>query len=280
MTSRSTLPALLLLMSRASATVVVPGGERARSRVPASRVGVVVHGYHCSADRWEEVVWGDVATQKLGRLPHAALLAWECRNDLATFICGTGASRDASGQLEADALVELLFERLPRLREFACFEDVDLLLLENLLRRAAVADTSSLNTEQECAAALGRLQLDGVHHAILVTSPTHAPRSLRDAFTAARTVGFTGSLAASPCDTSWTEEPPVVLEPPHRPDRQPTQPADRAGAPPSFFELARRAAAVAHAPSTGRAASDVLRDDSFRRALETTVRSLEQYSAS
>ena len=38
--------------------------------------GIVVHGFHCNAPRWEEVVWGDEAAQRLGRLPHAALLAW------------------------------------------------------------------------------------------------------------------------------------------------------------------------------------------------------------
>ena len=173
-----------------------------------------MHGYHCSALHWEEVVWGDPASQKLGRLPHAALLAWEGRDELVAFICGTGSSRDASGRLEADALVDLLFARLPQLREFECFEHVDLEHLESLLRRTVVADTSSFNTEQECTAALSRLQRDGVRRAVLVSSPTHAPRCLRDACAAARQVGFEGSLSISPCDTSWTELEPMVLEPP------------------------------------------------------------------
>ena len=231
-------------------------------------LGVVVHGYHCSALHWEEVVWGDQASQKLGRLPHAALLAWEGRDELVAFICGTGSSRDASGRLEADALVDLLFARLSQLREFDCFEHVDLDHLERLLRRTVVADTSSFNTEQECTAALSRLQRDGVRRAVLVSSPTHAPRCLRDACVAARQVGFEGSLSVSPCGTSWTELEPVVLEPPHRPDRQPA--VSLAGAPPPFYELARRAARVAHT-RTGDAASDALRDDSFRRALDALL---------
>ena len=103
------------------------------SPIPSTgSLGVVVHGYHCSALHWEEVVWGDQASQRLGRLPHAALLAWKGRDELVAFICGTGASRDTSGRLEADALVDQLFARLPQLREFDCFEHVDLEHLERL----------------------------------------------------------------------------------------------------------------------------------------------------
>ena len=240
-------------------------------------LGVVVHGYHCSALHWEEVVWGDQASQRLGRLPHAALLAWEGRDELVAFICGTGASRDSSGRLEADALVDLLFARLPQLREFDCFEHVDLEHLERLLRRTIVADTTSFNTEQECTVALSRLQREGVRRAVLVSSPTHAPRCLRDACAVARQVGFEGTLSVSPCGTSWTELEPVVLEPPHRPDRQPA--VSLAGAPPPFYELARRAARIAHS-RTSDAASDALRDDSFRRALDALLVRHERPEAS
>ena len=76
-------------MARATATLallMVPG--LLGSSIP---LGVVVHGYHCSALHWEEVVWGDQASQKLGRLPHAVLIAWEGRDELVAFICGTGA---------------------------------------------------------------------------------------------------------------------------------------------------------------------------------------------
>ena len=209
--------------------------------------------------------------------PHAALLAWEGRDELVAFICGTGASRDTSGRLEADALVDLLFARLPQLREFDCFEHVDLEHLERLLRRTIVADTTSFNTEQECTVALSRLQREGVRRAVLVSSPTHAPRCLRDACAVARQVGFEGTLSVSPCGTSWTELEPVVLEPPHRPDRQPA--ASSAGAPPPFYELARRAARIAHS-RTSDAASDALRDDSFRRALDALLVRHERPEAS
>ncbi len=200
-------------------------------------VGLVVHGFHCQGDRFEEVVWGE--GQQLGRLPHAALLAWRARSDLAAVVCGTGASYAVDGvTFEADALVSLLFERLPRLREFEAFEGVDLAELEGLLRRTVVADTSSVNTEQEVRHALRRLQGDGVRNAVLVSSPTHVPRCLRDACAACDDGVFDGIVWASPCGTSWTSEPPVVLEPPHRGDRDRSLDAD------SFYATVRRAYAI------------------------------------
>mmetsp|Transcript_39165 Transcript_39165/g.129277 ORF Transcript_39165/g.129277 Transcript_39165/m.129277 type:complete len:256 (+) Transcript_39165:165-932(+) len=184
----------------------------------APSTGIVVHGFHCNAPRWEEVVWGDEAAQRLGRLPHAALLAWQARHELQAFICGSGASQTASGSAEADALISLLFERLPSLLSFDAFRGVDLEALEALLRRTVIADTESLNTQQEVLAALARLSRLGVQRALLVSSPTHMPRCLRDASVAAARLGYEGTVLASPCGTSWTEETAVVVEPPHRPD--------------------------------------------------------------
>lgn len=87
----------------------------------AGTTGIVVHGYHRQAHNWEEVVWGDMANQHLGRLPQAALLAWESRHELATFICGSGASCDAAGRIEADAIVALLLSVCQRWRPLNVF---------------------------------------------------------------------------------------------------------------------------------------------------------------
>ncbi|EOD38245.1 hypothetical protein EMIHUDRAFT_200796 [Emiliania huxleyi CCMP1516] len=204
----------------------------------APSTGIVVHGFHCNAPRWEEVVWGDEAAQRLGRLPHAALLAWQARHELQAFICGSGASQTASGSAEADALISLLFERLP------------------------LADTESLNTQQEVLAALARLSRLGVQRALLVSSPTHMPRCLRDASVAA------GTVLASPCGTSWTEETAVVVEPPHRPD---------GGASAALFGLVRRAAALAFgttATESGR------RPAEFLAAFERLLASFENRKSS
>ena len=218
--------------------------------------GIVVHGYHCQAHAWDEVVWGDVATQRLGRLPQAALLAWEMRHELSAFICGTGASRAADGTLEADATVAQLFERLPSLaQDFDCFHDVDLDELANLLRRTVITDTLSTNTEQEVTFALERLQRSGVRHAVLVSSPTHMPRCLRDACAAAASMGYDGRIVACPCATSWTAQAPVVLEPSHRPDREQ---ASMGGDSTPFYELASRATSLAYQSADKRRQGDFL----------------------
>ena len=133
-------------------------------------------------------------------------------------------------------MVALLFERLPSLAAFERFRGVDLVELAQLLHRTVVTDTVSTNTEQEVRSALVRLQQAGVRHAVLISSPTHMPRCLRDACSLASKVGYVGSLAACPCDTSWSSEAPIVLEPAHRPD------AVRSA---SFYHLARRASALA-----------------------------------
>jgi len=234
----------------------------------APSTGIVVHGFHCNAPRWEEVVWGDEAAQRLGRLPHAALLAWQARHELQAFICGSGASQTASGSAEADALISLLFERLPSLLSFDAFRGVDLEALEALLRRTVIADTESLNTQQEVLAALARLSRLGVQRALLVSSPTHMPRCLRDASVAAARLGYEGTVLASPCGTSWTEETAVVVEPPHRPD---------GGASAALFGLVRRAAALAFgttATESGR------RPAEFLAAFERLLASFENRKSS
>lgn len=231
-----------------------------------THTAIVVHGYHCQARGWDEVVWGDPSAQLLGRIPQAALLAWEARDELSTFICGTGASQAADGKFEADAMVALLFERLPAMQAFDQFRDVDLEALAALLHRTVVTNTESLNTEQEVRFALTRLRRDNVRRAVLVSSPTHVPRCLRDACAIARELGYDGSIRACACDTSWTSDLPVVLEPPHRGDggdgggaRDDDPPGGAAGAdsphpPPTLYDIVRRASAIAFAARSGGAA--------------------------
>lgn len=247
---------------------LLPPACAATASFPSTLSAIIVHGYHLESPRWEEIVWGDVTTQRLGRLPQAALLAWEQRDELAAFICGTGASRTADGTLlEAEATIALLFEKLPTLLEFDCFHGVDLDRLEELLRRTVVADTASTNTESECRFALDLLTRRGdVQRATFVSSPTHMPRCLRDACAAAQAVGYQGTLLACPCATTWSTHLPVVLEPPHRPEPVATSDDDgvtttettRPPPPPAFYDVVRRASTIALASSRARAGDELL----------------------
>ena len=73
----------------------------------ASAMGILVHGCHLEAESWDDIVWG-LPPNQLGRLPHAALLAWEERAHVKRVICGTGASKASDGRLEGQYTVDVL----------------------------------------------------------------------------------------------------------------------------------------------------------------------------
>lgn len=112
------------------------------------RLGIIVHGFHLEAERWEEVVWGR-PPEALGRLPAAALLAWEERGSLVRVVCGTGASHAADGRTEGETIVEYLLSRISQLSDFDAFSCVPLDELEALLRDTLLAESTSRNTAEE-----------------------------------------------------------------------------------------------------------------------------------
>lgn len=186
-------------------------------------MGILVHGCHLEAESWEDIVWGVPPTQ-LGRLPHAVLLAWEERAHIKSVVCGTGASRATDGRLEGQYTVDLLFERLERLREFDSFKAIPLPQLASLLKKVVVPDVISQNTIEEVEVGLKLFAEAHCHKAVLVSSPTHLPRCLACAckVETEQPELFDGSVWASPSDTSYHNFSPsdvVVVEPPHRGDR-------------------------------------------------------------
>lgn len=188
-----------------------------------SAIGILVHGCHLEADGWEHIVWGEPPHQ-LGRLPHAALLAWEERHSLKCVTIGTGASHTAAGEAEGEYMLRVLLERMHTLPEFHAFRGIPIARLEDLLRNVASAETKSQNTTEEVSEGLMRLAQAGCKRAVLVSSPTHLPRCLACACVVEeREPGlFCGSVWASPCDTSYASASAsdvVVVEPPHRGDR-------------------------------------------------------------
>jgi len=90
--------------------------------------------------------------------------------------------------------------------------------------RISVVDTETQNTDQEVVEGLRVFKERGCHHAILVSSPTHLPRCLAVACKVVEQDPqiFEGSIYASPSDTCYTNASAgdvVVVEPPHRGDR-------------------------------------------------------------
>ena len=197
---------------------------------PPRKTGILVHGYNLNADRWESVTWG-IPEDKVGRVPMGVFVALSEQADVMVF--GSGASKK-DGRLESEATALLLRERFDALAGFSLFQkhlpEVKhpdsarryRQWIESILR----LDTKSRNTREEIEHA-GKVFVDqGVERVILVSSPTHLPRCLRDAcavFDENRELSrLRNGLYAAPSVTGYpgfAAADVAIFEPPHRPDR-------------------------------------------------------------
>ena len=201
------------------------------------KTGVLVHGYNLHAGQWEDVAWG-APPERTGRVPMGVFIALCEQADVLVF--GSGAS-ERNGLLESEATARLLWERFDELAGFAVFKGRETewtrppaagrfkQRIESMLH----LDRESKNTRDEIAYA-GRVFVDmDVERVILVSSPTHLPRCLRDACAIyGADEGMSGllrELYAAPSVTGYpgyTADDVAIFEPPHRPDRP-----DRPGLP-------------------------------------------------
>ena len=194
------------------------------------KTGILIHGYNLHAGQWEDVTWG-APPERIGRVPMGVLVALSEQADVMVF--GSGASKK-DGMLESEATARLLWERFEELAGFAVLND-----RETELNRRPVAgrmrqriesilhlDRASKNTRDEIAYA-GRVFVErDVERVILVSSPTHLPRCLRDACAIygedGDMSGLLRELYAAPSVTGYpgyTADDVAIFEPPHRPDR-------------------------------------------------------------
>jgi hypothetical protein len=204
------------------------------------KTGVLIHGCNLHVENWRHVAWGDPPDQ-LGRVPQGILTALEF--DATVIVLGTGASRkefvwdtaEETGPvlLEAEYTLEYLRRALDDLLAFAplakFFEDEPSerirQRLQQLLERI-VLDCNSQNTLEEVEQAGRLMGQQGCERMILVSSPTHVIRCLRDANRLVderpEFAQWRGRIFANPSVTSYEGTRPgdvVVVEPPHRPDR-------------------------------------------------------------
>lgn len=183
---------------------------------------IICHGLHLTAKDWDLQIWGDVKTQRMGRVPRAILAAIEFRAKAIFF--GSGASRDEeTGRVESQVIIDLLIERIDRLREF---NQINRLVPKNFnlsqwIKRRIWIEDSSTNTVTELKNIIDII--DGIadqnlDRLVLVTGPTHISRAIRDA-----SVLLEGSrikIYGTPSDVSYygSDGPKdvVIFEPPHR----------------------------------------------------------------
>ena len=204
------------------------------------KTGVIVHGCNLQIENWRHVAWGD-PPDRLGRIPQGMLVASQIDADVIVF--GTGASSkpfqfgdhpdDETPVLEAEyslRYLEQYFDRLTHFEPLAkqlgeagspAFEEIR----ERLLSRV-ILDLKSRNTIDEITNATDIFLEHQVEQVVLVSSPSHIVRCLRDAaaiYSATpRFYRYRHQLAAVPAITCYEGSSPgdvVVVEPPHRPDR-------------------------------------------------------------
>jgi hypothetical protein len=205
------------------------------------KTGVVIHGCNLHIENWLHVAWGDPPNRP-GRIPQGILVAH--RFDAAVIVMGTGASSEPFhfGDDPDDDEVPLP-EAEYSLRYLTDYFD-DLAGFRPLQQSLGTADSESFIAARRSL--LERIQLDlksqntieEIHNAseifldheveqvVLVSSPSHIVRCLRDAAALyashSRFARYRCNLLACPSVTCYEGSTPadvVVIEPPHRPDR-------------------------------------------------------------
>ena len=192
--------------------------------------GVLVHGCNLHTYNWKRIVWGK-PPHELGRVPKGIFIA--LYEEAEAMVFGTGAS-EKNGLLEADATAQLMWEKFDDLKEFEIFQthfpdlkdqafrDHCRTRIESILK----IENTAQNTVDEVTKAGHVFKDHGIEQIVLVSSPTHLPRCLRDASVAfdndPELSHFRYWLSASPSITSYmgrSAADVAVFEPPHRPDR-------------------------------------------------------------
>ena len=176
------------------------------------KTGVLVHGFHLQAENWESIIWG-LPPNLLGRAPKGVLVALEEKAEILVF--GTGAS-EKDGKKEAEYIRDYLLEHFDKLAEFSAFRDIDLVSAKKIIEEITRVEIRSQNTAQEIELAGEMFEEVGVEKIILVSSPVHILKCLRD------TMAIWGGrdITARPSQTSWADVSGVVIiEPSHRPDQ-------------------------------------------------------------
>lgn len=176
------------------------------------KTGVLVHGFHLQAENWENIVWGKPPFW-LGRVPKGVLVALEEKADIMVF--GTGAS-EKDGKKEAEYTKDYLLEYFSKLANFSAFSGINLAKAKKTIEEVIRTEVRSQNTAQEIQFAGKIFDGVGVERIILVSSPVHIPRCLRDALAILKE----REILVKYSQTSWSDPgETVIIEPPHGMDK-------------------------------------------------------------
>jgi hypothetical protein len=186
------------------------------------KVGILIHSHLLSAKAWKDI-WFGQPPYKLGRAAKGVLLALEEKATLVFF--GTGASKK-DGMIEGEYTRHYLLEHFFELGKFEAFKRIDLLKAKKFIEKISVSETKSQNTMEEIEAAGRYFKRAGVETVILVSSPTHISRCIKDACIVFNKIkelkSYAQNVFATPSDVSYFGVGPedvAIVEPPHRTDR-------------------------------------------------------------
>jgi len=183
------------------------------------KTAVNIHGYHLQAERWEDMVWGDPRSGRLGVIPKGILeaLKW----DASAIVLGTGASQK-DGMLEAEYMYDYALKYLDELSDLAHMPGEE---LRAWLEPRVHLELTSHNTREEVRAAALFAKEHGITRLVFVSVPTHSSRSHQAVLSV---IGsdpglrfFLENLYTTSSDVPFahaTVDDVVVIEPPHRGD--------------------------------------------------------------
>ena len=183
---------------------------------------MLVHGCHLGALNWRGIMWGN-PPEEMGRIPKAVSVALQEEADV--MVLGTGAS-EKDGKKEGEYTRDYMLDKFLELSAFSWFSDTALEEARDRLAAISICECCSQNTLEEMEEAARIFKNMGVQKIILVSSPTHISRCIRDALVVLHTpelAGLRRHLYAAASDTSYLGgrvEDVVIFEPPHRGDQQ------------------------------------------------------------
>jgi len=184
------------------------------------KTAILVHGYHLTANGWDAVEWGIPPLK--GRIPKAFEMIMLENPEIVVF--GSGASVSPCGEYaEGDYIIQELVNSFDtKLQHYFPDDKALLKYWKHKIYDIVRADTISTCTVEELQFMRTMVEIYSIEKLLLVSSPTHLPRCIRDAHTIFSDCKCLKVLCGVPSDTCYPETSAndvVIIEPPHRKDR-------------------------------------------------------------
>lgn len=191
------------------------------------RKGLLILCYNVNEPNWEHTVWGEPPHQP-GRLVTGVANLLEENIDLGV-VCSSAFGKD--GKSSGNWMMSHLYAKIEDLKKFLIypvfnkFSPVE--MRETLDEHLKLVEAPIKNTSEEVMAAGRLFRAVGIQKVVLVTSPDHISRTLRDAIVAWQNCypEFSANVYGAPCVTLYSARTPedssiakvsnvVIAEPP------------------------------------------------------------------